>query len=153
MSCLIFVERWKLLYLTTPHDGHLKELGHWPAHNRVAKKAKGPWPQGIFKWLRYSPHVQEGYWPASLVDTYGGCGIHIFEVKGRAGMGVHAGRSKTPDEPGWNTLGCIRTTADAMAQINLTHRTDKLTHIAVFKESVKQAHIAVQVAMGTSTPV
>lgn len=107
-------------------------LGIWPAHNRTAKKSKGAWPSGTWKWTHYNTHSEAGMMPACHPTTYGCFGIHVFDVKGRSGMGVHAGRTNGQDDVlGWNTMGCVRVPPNAMTKINSVHGTDPLVSIKV----------------------
>jgi hypothetical protein len=69
-------------------------------------------------------------------SPYGSHGIFIFDVPDREGMGVHSGREGVPDGLGRSgflhcTMGCVRTTDDAMAQLVTTHSTDPITAITI----------------------
>jgi hypothetical protein len=151
MSILIYAEELKKLFAARVKGKSLEKLGEWAAHNRTAEKSKGPWPNGVFHWWYFKEHPEEGYMPASLVDTYGGTGIHVFKVPERPGIGVHAGRSQNPNIPGWNTLGCIRTTSEAMVFINKMHESDGITHISVVKHSWHEAHTSGKGALDWGT--
>ena len=90
--------------------------GPFTAYNNVDSHSNGPWPDGTFSFIGYNTH-------AALSDPdseYGAHGILIFNVPNRTGMGVHSGRAGIPDGLGRSgpqhcTLGCIRTTDEAMA--------------------------------------
>jgi len=90
--------------------------GPFEACNNTDSHSKGPWPDGSYAYLGYNSH-------AALSDPdseYGADGILIFDVPGRVGMGVHSGRRSIPDGlgrlgPAHCTLGCVRTTDEAMA--------------------------------------
>ncbi len=72
--------------------------------------------------------------PACLVTAYGCNGIHVFDVQGRSGMGVHAGRMnfRSPTSPlGGKTLGCVRVIDEAMTAINSMHNIDPLEAIVI----------------------
>jgi len=87
------------------------------ACNFVDSHSNGPWPEGSFTFDRYDPAAADG-----VNGAYGSHGILIFRVPGRTGMGIHSGRATTPDGlgrvgPQHCTLGCIRTTDEAMAAL------------------------------------
>jgi hypothetical protein len=91
-------------------------VGPFAAYNNVDSHSKGPWPDGSYSYIGYNAH-------SALADPdseYGVHGILIFDVPNRLGMGVHSGRLSIPDGLGRSgpqhcTLGCIRTTDEAMA--------------------------------------
>jgi RHS repeat-associated protein len=113
------------------------KVGEWPANNNITTYADGDWPEGTYRYSYYSPHPESG-----MNGSYGNHGNFIFDVPGRTGMGVHAGRANLagPDQP---TLGCIRTTDEGTNAIYNTHfggedpeglmsvAPDPLTHINV----------------------
>jgi RHS repeat-associated protein len=122
----------------TLHRNDGSVVGTWPANNNVTNSAKGDWPAcDPCQYSHYNRHPSSG-----PNDAYGSHGIFVFHVSGRSGMGVHSGRANRagPDQP---TLGCIRTTDDAMKAISDTHfggpdptlpmsrPPDPLTHISV----------------------
>jgi hypothetical protein len=126
------------LYAGTGVNGRgAKCLGHWKAHNEVTTGSKGCWPTGVYEWSHYNPHSKEpGFGPGCFSTSNGCLGIHVFKVDDRSGMGVHAGRQKNDwREPearlGGRTLGCIRTSEQAMYRINSTHNSDPLRAIVV----------------------
>lgn len=143
MAMLIFIEPTRHIVLATIVRSPklaINELGRWSAHNDVYSHSGGVWPRGLYKWSHYNRHVEDGLLPGAMAARYGGTGIHVFAVPGRAGMGVHAGRSINSNKPGGKTLGCIRVPTAAMFKINQTHSADRLTHIYVGR-SVQEAAI------------
>ncbi len=108
----------------TLYDNNGNQIGQWDAANNVVEGAE-QWPTGTFDYSWWSPHTGE-----DENDACGSYGNFIFEVSGREGMGVHAGRA---DQQGINTVteGCIRTSDDAMQEIYQTHQTDPLNSITV----------------------
>jgi len=139
MSLLIFVDTLNEIVLTKVSKDSLREVGRWPAHNNVDSRSNGPWPAGIYRWSHYNAHLEAGLLPASMHSKYGGTGIHVFEVSGRPGMGVHAGRTVDPTKVGGVTMGCVRTTTEGMFKINDVHREDALTHLVVVKKGTLEA--------------
>jgi len=106
-------------------------IGRWDAANNVDSHSRGIWPGGEYDFERYKTHPDDA--PNS---AYGSSGIFIFTVPGREDMGVHSGRESVPDglrRYGFLhcTMGCVRTTDQAMAQLVTTHRTDPITAIDV----------------------
>lgn len=110
----------------------LQVYGSWNAHNDVASKSNGPWPVGLFKYSHYNAHAEQGLAPGCFHGAYGCNGIHVFDVPGRSGMGIHAGRTNgAPDILGGKTLGCIRIPPNAMEMINKINRIDPIKFIYV----------------------
>jgi hypothetical protein len=106
-------------------------IGTWAAANNVDSRCAGIWPEGIYAFAYYVAHPGD---PPN--SAYGSHGIFIFDVPGREGMGVHSGREGLPDGLGRRgvlhcTMGCIRTTDEATAQLLRTHAADPITSIAV----------------------
>jgi hypothetical protein len=131
MSKLSFNRREHKLTLFS-EDG--QNLGSWDAYNNVTASSNGKWPNGMYNYSHYNAHSDH------TADTaYGSQGIFVFTVPGRTGMGVHAGRQNVKDSKGrkgpeYNTLGCIRTTEEAMTKIKSTHEGgDKLKMIFVME--------------------
>ena len=115
-------------------------IGKWPAANNVASNARGQWPVGLYKaeklvrlppgeddpngpygawFLRFVVPDRDGVDDAvdigqdGLPDVTDGAGV---------GLGLHAGRRDGKDSQGrsgWQrmTLGCIRTTDEAMEAV------------------------------------
>lgn len=107
-------------------------IGSWQAHNNTARSSNGPWPKGTFKYAYYNSHPEVGYAPGCHPTSYGCEGIHVFQVSGREGMGVHAGRTKgQAGVVGGKTMGCIRVPVDAMRTINNQFLMDPLVEIVV----------------------
>jgi hypothetical protein len=106
--------------------------GPFEAYNNVDSHSKGPWPDGSYSYVGYNSH-------SALSDPdseYGVYGILIFDVPNRLGMGVHSGRRSIPDGlgregPAHCTLGCIRTTDEAMAAFVRLVAGDSLQGISV----------------------
>jgi hypothetical protein len=113
----------------TRSDGTVQSF---PAANNPQRGSGGRWPDGTFDYERHTDHSNDA--PDS---SYGSHGNYIFTVPGRTNMGVHSGRSTTPDQlgrPGVNhaTLGCIRTTDEGTAAIRDAMRSDDpVAHITV----------------------
>lgn len=104
----------------------------WVAHNNTTKTSKGPWPNGTWTWTHYNAHPEMGKGSKCHNTAYGCTGVHVFEVKGRTGMGVHSGRTDgSDDKVGGKTLGCVRAPTNAMQTINEVHRTNPIVAIVV----------------------
>lgn len=101
-------------------DGEL--LFSCEAGNLVARRSKGPFPNGTYPFAYYKRHPESG-----PTDGYGSHGIFIFKVPGRPGLGLHSGRHG-PKSP---TLGCIRTTDNCMKNLVDLVKQDPLTGITV----------------------
>ena len=106
-------------------------IGTWDAANNVDSHSDGIWPYGEFDFNRYKTHPDD-----AANSSYGSHGIFVFTVPGRDGMGVHSGRERIHDGLGREgflhcTMGCVRTTDEAMAQLVLTHRTDPIATIDI----------------------
>src|SRR4051812_5583718 len=110
MSMLLFDRQsGRIGLVRRSKDGKANLVGIWPAHNATASKSQGQWPKGTYKYAGYSLHAEMGLGPACSASAYGCFGIYIFDVDGRPGMGVHAGRTHgEPGRLGGKTLGCIR---------------------------------------------
>jgi hypothetical protein len=104
-----------------------KKVAEFEAFNNVIT-GKEPFPAGVFKFAHTKKHKDDA--PGS---AYGSHGIVVFDVPKRTGMGVHSGRADAKRNPGPKhpTLGCIRTTDDAMKRILELHSTDKITQLKV----------------------
>jgi hypothetical protein len=106
-------------------------IGTFQAANNVDSHSRGIWPDGEYDFERYKTHEDDA--PDS---AYGSSGIFIFTLPGREDMGVHSGREGVPDGLGRSgflhcTMGCVRTTDDATAQLVRTHSIDPITAITV----------------------
>src|SRR5438105_15914017 len=106
MSSLIFFRGLHELQLFD-ESGEL--VDSWDAYNNVDSSSKGIWPDGRYAFSNWLPHAGLG-----VDSAYGTHGIYIFNVPGRTGMGVHAGRKNIADGlgrkgPEHASMGCIRT--------------------------------------------
>lgn len=117
-------------------------LGRWVAYNNVDRHATiSHVANGIYVVLdRSSPrkHAPNANGP------YGLHGIVRFQVPGHPGIGVHSGRALAKRMPGPQhpTMGCIRTTDEAMSLIVETMKTSPLTTIEVIHNSLPVARSA-----------
>lgn len=75
---------------------------------------------------------------------YGSHGIIRFEVPGHPGIGVHSGRATARNIPGpaHATMGCIRTSDEAMQAIAATMGASPLTRIEIVENSAPTARAA-----------
>lgn len=103
-------------------DRNGSTVGTYPAANNTARNSNGPWPNGEYSFSHHMPHPESG-----VTGSYGSFGNFVFNVPGRSGMGVHSGRRG----PGSPTLGCVRSTNDALEAISRLHATDPLTSITI----------------------
>ncbi|MGE4291995.1 MAG: RHS repeat domain-containing protein [Desulfovibrio sp.] len=96
----------------------------FPADNRTVR-GHAHYPSGNFPFAWHSEH--DG---ADENSSYGSNGNFIFDVKGRTGMGVHAGRANKGGihHP---TYGCIRTTDTATNKMSEVHKVDPLSKLYV----------------------
>jgi hypothetical protein len=130
MSRIEFDRSAHLVRLKGADDSVL--AGPFEAYNNTDSHSKGPWPDGSYAYLDYNSH-------AALSDPdseYGVDGILIFDVPGRLGMGVHSGRRSIPDGlgrlgPAHCTLGCVRTTDEAMAAFIRLSGNDGIQSISI----------------------
>ncbi len=106
----------------TIYDNNGNQVGQYTAGNNTTSNSNGPWPNGTFPYSYYEPHPE-----SAPNGPYGSNGNFIFDVPGRSGMGVHAGRNG----PDLKTLGCIRTTNDATEFLKQLNSTDPLQTITV----------------------
>jgi hypothetical protein len=128
MSTLHFDRQGNTLTLVA---GNGAEIGTWDAANIVDTHSQGTWPGGQYGFSYCNTHPDDA--PDS---AYGIDGIIIFDVPGRTGMGVHSGRENVPDGAGRKgfrhcTMGCVRTTDAAMAQLVATHQADPITAVDI----------------------
>ncbi|RKP52467.1 L,D-transpeptidase [Trinickia fusca] len=123
-------------------DSEGKTVGTWAAYNNVDSQAT------IRHVLNGIYHVQDRVAPhphqALANGPYGLHGIIRFNVPGHPGIGVHSGRANARHLPGPQhpTMGCIRTSDDAMSAISNVMRHDALTTIEVTNNSAVVAHQA-----------
>lgn len=116
--------------------------GSWPAYNNVDSHAT----------LTHVPNrtytVQDRTAPrrhvASANGPYGMHGIIRFNVPGHPGIGVHSGRAGARHLPGpaHPTMGCIRTTDEAMQIIAMSMRASPLMTVEVINNSGPVARAA-----------
>lgn len=110
---LVFDRPAAKLYIMT-----LGGCTYWRACNNADSASRGPWPVGVFDAELLVP---VGGIDGSPTGKYGSHFLRYI-VPGRVGMGVHAGRRDDLDGAGRSgpdhaTLGCIRTSDEAMAEI------------------------------------
>jgi hypothetical protein len=139
MSRLIFDGRVHQLSLI---GGSGQIAGVWAAYNNVDSHATLTHLQnGTYNIRdRIAPHRHA----ASANGPYGLHGIVRFDVPHHPGIGVHAGRANARRLPGpmHPTMGCIRTTDEAMLAISNSMRTSPLTPIEVMNNSAPAARHA-----------
>ena len=92
----------------------------YSASNNAASTSRGVWPEGVFSYERFNLH------PTRTAKSDTGTDFIGFTVPGREFMGVHAGRQGACDlanrcGASHATLGCIRTTPEAMDAIRQLH--------------------------------
>lgn len=128
-----------ITHTITLNDKDGNTIGVWPANNRTDSRATLRFvPNGPYSVVDMrNPHRHD---PAddSVEGEYGTFGIVRFGVANHDGVGVHAGRKTTPDltpergiGPDHVTMGCIRTTEEAMAAITQTISSDALVQVLV----------------------
>jgi hypothetical protein len=119
-------------------------VGTWAAYNNVDGHAT-------------LTHVQNGSYAvadrqaprrhrASADGPYGLHGIIRFDVPGHPGIGVHSGRANARNLPGpaHPTMGCIRTSDEAMRTISASMNNNPLTTVEVVDNSSPSARAASQ---------
>ncbi|HEX5484435.1 MAG TPA: hypothetical protein VFX23_00420 [Limnobacter sp.] len=108
-----------------------REIGRWVAYNNVDSHASLRFiPNGTYAMkdtVHSHPHRPDPNGP------YGSYGILRFDVPHHVGIGVHSGRALSKYLPGplHPTMGCIRTTDQAMRAITLHIVNDPLRTIEV----------------------
>lgn len=120
----------------TLFDANNHQIGQWPANNRVARSAT----------MRFVPNGAHGVVDPQMPHTHGNDSDTINQAYGRfgiirlepftidgvnhEGVGIHAGRdnSGAQNHP---TMGCIRTTDQAMQAITQFILGDPLTGVQV----------------------
>ncbi|MEX3958797.1 hypothetical protein [Trinickia sp. EG282A] len=123
-------------------DSSGNTVGTWAAYNNVDSHAT------IRHILNGTYSVQDRTVPhrhvASANGPYGLHGIIRFNVPGHPGIGVHSGRANARHLPGPQhpTMGCIRTSDDAMSAISGLMSRDALTTIEVSNNSAVLAQAA-----------
>ncbi len=121
-----------LKHRVTLQDQDGKSMGSWSAYNHIDSHAslQPHIPDGVYEVIdRKAPHPH----PANPDGPYGSYGIIRFKVPGHVGIGLHSGRAHAKYQPGPQhaTMGCIRTTDDAMAYISQYIGTHPLTTFSV----------------------
>ena len=114
-------------------------VGTWVAYNNLDRRATiRHIANGTYSILdRIVPH----YHVPSADGPYGLHGIVRINVARHPGIGVHSGRANASESPGPQhlTMGCIRTTDDAMSAIRDLMRNDPLTTIEVTNNDAVRA--------------
>ncbi|EHN8905995.1 hypothetical protein L8P92_14400 [Enterobacter asburiae] len=124
-------------------DGSI--VDKWTAYNNVDRRA-------TFKHIsngtyqiqdKSKPHLHPG---DSEDGSYGTYGIIRFSYPGHPGVGVHSGQAHSPYKPGPEhpTMGCIRTTDEAMKKIKEHMAKSSLSTITVSNNSACSAMSATQ---------
>lgn len=117
-------------------------VGTWVAYNNVDSRATLTHIQnGSFAVTdRRLPHRHT----ADANGSYGLHGIIKFAVPGHPGIGVHSGRAAARHAPGpaHATMGCIRTSDEAMQAIAVAMGRNPLTTIEVVANSAPSARAA-----------
>jgi hypothetical protein len=125
-------------------DNNGRTVGTWAAYNNVDSHATlNHVNNGTYNIQdTTTPHQHR----ADPNGPYGSHGIVRFNVAGHPGIGVHSGRANARHQPGplHATMGCIRTTDEAMAAIASHARTSPLTTIEVSHNSAPAARTATQ---------
>lgn len=111
-------------------------LGEWPANNRVAHSAKMRFiPNGRYAMedkTHTKTHTRSKDSTKGSFGPYGILRLAAFRIAGHRkphdGVGVHSGRNNNPNSA---TMGCIRTTDDAMNNITQHIKDDPLLFIVV----------------------
>lgn len=110
-------------------------IGTWSAYNNVDSHATIRHIQnGTYQIQdRSTPHFHT----SNPNGPYGSYGIIRFTVPGHPGIGVHSGRANARYHPGPQhaTMGCIRTTDEAMQKIKTSMAISPLSTIEVRNNS------------------
>ena len=125
-------------------DSSGNTVGTWAAYNNVDSHATiRHISNGTYTVHdRVVPHPHA----ASANGPYGLHGIIRFDVPGHPGTGVHSGRANARHLPGPEhpTMGCIRTSDDAMSAISGVMNRDALTAVEVNNNNAALARGASQ---------
>lgn len=117
-------------------------MGTWPAYNNVDSHATLTHLQNRSYTAedRTTPHRHL----ANANGPYGLHGIIRFNVPGHPGIGVHSGRANARHMPGpaHPTMGCIRTTDEAMQTIVAAMRGAPVVTVEVTNNSAPMARAA-----------
>ncbi|NHZ32193.1 hypothetical protein [Massilia rubra] len=116
------------------YDNDTTLNGSWVAYNNVDSRAT-------------LPHVPNRSYMTHVRDANGKYGLHgivRFFVPGHKGIGAHSGRLHYRTNPGPQhpTMGCIRTTDEAMAVIKDHMRTSPITAVRVEHNCGTHTHCA-----------
>jgi hypothetical protein len=121
----------------TLYDNRKHQVGQWHANNVVDHRATLRFlPNRTYKTIDpKKPHTHNDKHVDSLNGKYGRFGIirlKHFNAEGRRhdGVGIHSGRA---DKGGadYPTMGCIRTTDEAMEAITQHMKNDPIAYITV----------------------
>lgn len=133
-------------------DGHTHQItligsngetrGTWPAYNNVDTHATLTHLQNRTYVMADRTALHRHI--ASADGPYGLHGIIRFNVPGHPGIGVHSGRANARHLPGpaHPTMGCIRTTDEAMQAIGASMGASPLMTIEVVNNSAPMARAA-----------
>ncbi|MBL7635489.1 L,D-transpeptidase family protein [Atlantibacter hermannii] len=117
-------------------DGDFTVVGSWKAYNNVDSRAKIKiLINGSYSIQdKKKPHLHPG---DNEDGSYGSYGIIRFNYPGHPGIGVHSGQAHNRYKPGPEhaTMGCIRTTDEAMKKIKDYMETSPLTTITIKNNS------------------
>lgn len=119
-------------------DGDYYVVGTWKAYNNIDSHATiRKLKNGTYTIQdKAAPHLHPG---DSEDGSYGSYGIIRFNYPGHQGIGVHSGKAHASRLPGpehW-TMGCIRTTDEAMKKIKDYISGSPLSTIEIFNSSEK----------------
>jgi hypothetical protein len=125
------------------NDGSI--IGKWTAYNNVDRRATFKHVEnGTYQIQDKSkPHLHPG---DNADGSYGSYGIIRFSYPGNPGVGVHSGQASNRYKPGPEhpTMGCIRTSDEAMKKIKESMATSSLSTITVSNNSGCTAMSATQ---------
>jgi hypothetical protein len=129
MSNVVFHRTARKLQLFS--DGVATPVAEFEADNNVDSHSRGEWPNGIYSYSHWTPHPGD-----DANSMFGQHGIFLFDVAGREGMGIHAGRQLVKDGlgrmgPAHCTLGCIRTTDEGTEAMLRLHAQQPITQLMV----------------------
>jgi hypothetical protein len=120
-------------------DSNGQIVGTWAAYNNIDSHATLTHLQNRAYTVQDQtvPHQHM----ASANGPYGLYGIVRFNVSQHPGIGVHSGRANARHLPGPQhpTMGCIRTTDEAMLVITRFMRTSPLTTVEVINNNMVSA--------------
>ena len=127
-------------------DGNGNNVSSWAAYNNVDSHATLTHiPNGTYIFQdRAHPHRHHAASADTTDGPYGMYGIFRFSVPNHPGIGLHSGRAHARHAPGPQhaTMGCIRTSDDAIAAVIKMASTSSLTTIEVIGNAGRAAHAA-----------